>query len=510
MSRREETFALPSLASLTMGPATDGPGAKRTVDGKRKRKIPVQDRTRALVHEYRYAPLPSLQEAQRGVIALALHFGALGMDELAEWHDDEKGWLDYYEKKYGPLREWDVSDLTDLSGLFTGVDFSDVIEASDLAHWDTSSAQRMLATFNRFKFAPASGAALDLENWDVSSVVDMNHTFSNATMSVRVSSWDTSSVQNMAGAFLGFSCRDRFLPSREWPEGAVSPDLSKWNVESVITTSDMFSSFWFFDMDLSGWNLESVQNMSGMFDTAYVAASTNTRSTFNDKNILAWRGMGRCHAIDSIFYDATFATFDHNRGVSESVFRSVAHWNVASVENASYAFADSNFAGDLSRWDTRSLENASSMFQRAKEFQSDLSQWDVSKLRRAKVLFEDARSFKSDLSRWDMQRQAALNLWLGGASSFGPPLVRSGAGEEGAVWTEESMRAHLDFVRNDETLQTYKSVRVRRRWRRLLWLFKEKKRFWTKREQREIEEYEGGTGRLKRYLRLLHRGGLGP
>ena len=74
MSRREETFALPSLASLTMGPATDGPGAKRTVGGKKKRKIPVQDRTRALVYEYRYAPLPSLREAQRAVVALALHF----------------------------------------------------------------------------------------------------------------------------------------------------------------------------------------------------------------------------------------------------------------------------------------------------------------------------------------------------------------------------------------------------------------------------------------------------
>ena len=181
MSRREETFALPSLASLTMGPATDGPGAKRTVGGKKKRKIPVQDRTRALVYEYRYAPLPSLREAQRAVVALALHFGVLGMDELAGWDDDENGWLDYYEKKYGPLREWDVSDLTDLSELFAGVDFSDVIEASDLAHWDTSSVQRMLATFNRFKFAPASGAALDLENWDVSKVTNMSYMFRDAT-----------------------------------------------------------------------------------------------------------------------------------------------------------------------------------------------------------------------------------------------------------------------------------------------------------------------------------------
>ena len=189
----------------------------------------------------------------------------------------------------------------------------------------------------------------------------------------------------------------------------------------------------------------------------------------------------------------------------------LSKWDVRNVENMVYMFDGArNFTADLSKWDVGKVERMNYMFYGASNFTADLSGWDVGNVTSMVDMFRGATSFASDLSKWNVGKVTNATGMFMRAASFGPPLVRSGAGEEGAVWTEESVRAHLDFVRNDETLQTYKSVRARRRWRRLLWLFKEKKRFWTKREQREVEEYEGDTARLERYLRALHRGWLGP
>ena len=57
---------------------------------------------------------------------------------------------------------------------------------------------------------------------------------------------------------------------------------------------------------------------------------------------------------------------------------------------------------DVSRWDTRALENAERMFRNLVQFNRDLSRWDTRRLRRASYMFVNARSFDADLSNWDM------------------------------------------------------------------------------------------------------------
>ena len=235
--------------------------------------------------------------------------------------------------------------------------------------------------------------------------------------------------------------------------------IAEWDVSEVEDFSGLFSSrggIRNFTADLSGWDVGNATNMSYMFLGA-----------------------------DSFTSD-------------------LSEWNVGNVKHMNYMFARaSSFNSDLSKWDVGNVSNMGGMFQGARRFTSDLSEWNVGNVEDMTFMFDGATSFESDLSKWNVGNVEDVTGMFEGAASFGPPLVRSDAREEDAVWTEESMRAHLDFVRNDETLQKYKSVRVRRRWRRLLWLFKEKKRFWTKLEQREIEEYEGDQ---KRYVRRAIRG----
>ena len=55
------------------------------------------------------------------------------------------------EKKYGPIAGWDVSGITDMSGLFYGkTKFN-----ADISNWDTSSVTSMFAMFYVRSAAPA-------------------------------------------------------------------------------------------------------------------------------------------------------------------------------------------------------------------------------------------------------------------------------------------------------------------------------------------------------------------
>eukprot|EP00964_Phaeocystis_antarctica_P127716 scaffold91423_cov60-Phaeocystis_antarctica.AAC.2 len=46
------------------------------------------------------------------------------------------------EEKYGPIAGWDVSGITDMSGLFVSTDFN-----ADISNWDTSGVTNMASMF---------------------------------------------------------------------------------------------------------------------------------------------------------------------------------------------------------------------------------------------------------------------------------------------------------------------------------------------------------------------------
>ena len=74
--------------------------------------------------------------------------------------------------RYGPIASWDVSEVTDLSGLFEDqANFNE-----DLSRWNVSNVVDMRCTFTN-----ATSYNGDLSSWNVSNVVDMNHMFDRAT-----------------------------------------------------------------------------------------------------------------------------------------------------------------------------------------------------------------------------------------------------------------------------------------------------------------------------------------
>ena len=56
----------------------------------------------------------------------------------------------------------------------------------------------------------------------------------------------------------------------------------------------------------------------------------------------------------------------------------ISKWDVSSVENTSYMFFDSKFNGDISKWNTSTIKDMCSMFMHSK-FNKDISNWKINK-----------------------------------------------------------------------------------------------------------------------------------
>ena len=133
-----------------------------------------------------------------------------------------------------PLDNWDVSNVTSMSGMFIGSPFN-----QDIGNWDVSNVTNMSGMFGY-----TTDFNLPIGNWDVSSVTEMNSMFTSSAFNQPIGNWDVSNVTNM---------RDMFRY-----DNAFNQDIGNWNTSSVIDMSSMFHSALSFNRDLSSWDVVNV------------------------------------------------------------------------------------------------------------------------------------------------------------------------------------------------------------------------------------------------------------
>jgi hypothetical protein len=139
---------------------------------------------------------------------------------------------------YGHIKDWDVSQVTDMSGIFEGITFT---RDDNMSRWDTSNVINMSGMFKNSK-------NLDIENVDLST-----RTVRNPFGTSRRTYWDVSNVTNMNYMFSGID---------------YNPKINNWNVEKVEYFSFMFNNAINFNRDISDWYPKSAVNMKKMFYNA--------------------------------------------------------------------------------------------------------------------------------------------------------------------------------------------------------------------------------------------------
>jgi surface protein len=78
----------------------------------------------------------------------------------------------------GDISKWNVSNVTNMSGMFAGSKFN-----GDISQWDVSKVDDMARMFANSKFEG------DINNWDVANVEDMRYMFDNCPLEGKEPKW---------------------------------------------------------------------------------------------------------------------------------------------------------------------------------------------------------------------------------------------------------------------------------------------------------------------------------
>lgn len=136
----------------------------------------------------------------------------------------------------------DVSGIKNMSYLFE--EFKDF--NGDISKWDVSNVTDMKGMFFFSKF---NG---DISKWNTKNVSDMSWMFAESKFNGDISKWDVSNVQLFDAMF--------------YNNAVFSGDLSKWNVtKKARDFSNMFNNAVKFNSDISGWDVSGAWNMAEMF-----------------------------------------------------------------------------------------------------------------------------------------------------------------------------------------------------------------------------------------------------
>ena len=74
--------------------------------------------------------------------------------------------------------------------------------------------------------------------------------------------------------------------------------------------------------------------------------------------------------------------------------------DTSNITDMSYLFEDSDFNGDISKWNVSNVESMWAMFYRS-NFNGDISNWDVSNVTNMTCMFYGS-VFNQDISNWDV------------------------------------------------------------------------------------------------------------
>ncbi len=118
----------------------------------------------------------------------------------------------------GPISKWDITNITDLSGLFSNSpDFNENIN-----DWDVSNVTDM-----SYMFAGCEVFNQPLDKWKVNNVIYMDHMFIGCyRFNQPLDTWNVSNVEDMTQMFM---------------HASFNQDISNWTLKEGVITTDIFT-----------------------------------------------------------------------------------------------------------------------------------------------------------------------------------------------------------------------------------------------------------------------------
>ena len=298
----------------------------------------------------------------------------------------------------------DVPDLTTVSSMESMFNDTNLSIANNINDWDVSNVTNMTSMFSSSSFGQAIG------NWDTSNVTSMGSMFNDATaFNQDLSGWDTSAVTNMAYMFAGAT--------------VYNQDLSSWDTSSVTNMKFMFYAT-AFNQDIGAWDTSNVTTMWGMF---YAAVFNQDLSSWDTSNVTTMRAMfngATSFNQDLSSWDTSKVTTMRNMFNGATAFnQDLSSWNTSSVTDMQWMFAyATSFNQNISGWDTSRVTNMFNLFYAATAFDQDLSNWDIGAVTNMADMFNgitlSTANYDSMLDSWSKQAVQSNVTFSGGNSKY--------------------------------------------------------------------------------------------
>lgn len=184
------------------------------------------------------------------------------------------------------LKNWDVSSVEDASYAFQVC--GSLVSIDGLSNWNTSSFKNMYGMFmGHSSIGDNHINSLEaLRNWDVSNVEDMSYLFQrNVDISdlSPIENWDVSNVKKMRGMFLGNTSLTNASPLSKWKVTSLQDimamfqlinvinlnGIDKWNISNITDIKGLVQNDKNLEeADLSLFDLSNVTDASTIFKGA--------------------------------------------------------------------------------------------------------------------------------------------------------------------------------------------------------------------------------------------------
>ena len=154
------------------------------------------------------------------------------------------------------LTDIDISELDDLSDIFTRLNEVEVI---DISGWDTSNVTSM---DDMFRKCAKLKNIIGIENLDVSKLEDANGMFymCENLVELDLTNWNPISLENMSNMF-GYCSNLKIIKN-----------IENWQLPNIKNVSYMFCNCTKLDVDLSNWDLTKITDSlkEGMVGNSHI------------------------------------------------------------------------------------------------------------------------------------------------------------------------------------------------------------------------------------------------
>ncbi len=387
----------------------------------------------------------------------------------------------------GDISMWDVSNVTDMSWMFSHSLFN-----GNISNWDVRNVTRMRGMFCESKFNQ------DISNWDVSNVIDMSYMFHESNFNGNLYNWDVSNVKTMQFIF----CKNTHFDT----------NISRWDITTAFELSydnirypfppsytkggnGIFHAFdnvsknnlphkciqaynWILNERVKraklaestnrdtprGLNDYQMKLLSDLDDNnldqldSLQSKSVNTMQNANDAIIIKKFSK----AIQQVIYQYRTgqyplppnilddrikneinnpANFEKYKAIiqpssdtdfKELIFAGIEllgldgnfNWIDTSKITSMTEIFTSGFNGDISVWDVSNVTDMNNLFVYCTKFNKDISKWDVSNVTNMHTMFMYCTEFNKDISKWDVSNVAIMAGMFAHTQKFNQDIGR--------------------------------------------------------------------------------------